>query len=100
MPKLFEYLGILVLFHSNEHEPVHVHGRYQDMESKAEIIIRDGEVVEVRIAQTKGKPMKGTQLKDFETLVNHYADDIVKAWVDYFVLHKQITFQKITRRIK
>ena len=26
MPKLFEYLGIVILFYSNEHEPIHVHG--------------------------------------------------------------------------
>ena len=28
MPKIYEYLGILIYFYSNEHEPVHVHGRY------------------------------------------------------------------------
>lgn len=27
MPKIFEYLGILIFFYSNEHEPVHVHGK-------------------------------------------------------------------------
>ena len=26
MPKLYEYLGIVVYFYSNEHEPIHVHG--------------------------------------------------------------------------
>ncbi|WP_245949201.1 DUF4160 domain-containing protein [Echinicola strongylocentroti] len=25
MPKIFEYLGIVVYFYSNEHEPVYVH---------------------------------------------------------------------------
>jgi len=39
MPKLFEYLGIMIMFYSNEHEPIHVHGKYQSFESKAEIII-------------------------------------------------------------
>jgi hypothetical protein len=29
MPKIFEYFGIVILFYSNEHEPVHVHGKYQ-----------------------------------------------------------------------
>ncbi len=24
MPKIFEYLGILIFFYSNEHEPIHV----------------------------------------------------------------------------
>jgi hypothetical protein len=34
MPKLYEYLGIIIFFYSNEHEPIHVHGRYGDCESK------------------------------------------------------------------
>lgn len=38
MPKLYEYLGIIIFFYSNEHEPVNVHGRYGEFESKAEII--------------------------------------------------------------
>jgi len=29
MPKLYEYFGLVVLFYSNEHHPVHVHGLYQ-----------------------------------------------------------------------
>jgi hypothetical protein len=45
MPKLYEYLGIIVLFYSNEHEPVHVHGKYQGREMRAELVIRDGRVV-------------------------------------------------------
>ena len=100
MPKLFEYLGIIILFHSNEHEPIHVHGRYQERESKAEIIVRDGKVVEVRVVRTKAKPLSGIKLKDFETFVNHYADDIVQKWIDYFVLNKKIIPRRINERIK
>jgi hypothetical protein len=47
MPKIFSYLGIMILFYSNEHEPIHVHGKYQGNESKAEIIIEAGKVKEV-----------------------------------------------------
>ncbi|MGM9778134.1 MAG: DUF4160 domain-containing protein, partial [Prevotella sp.] len=25
MPKIFEYFGLIFLFYSNEHEPIHVH---------------------------------------------------------------------------
>ena len=46
MPKLYEYLGILVLFYSNEHEPIHVHGQCQGRESKAELIVENGKVVQ------------------------------------------------------
>ena len=42
MPKIFEYLGIVIMFYSNEHEPIHVHGKFQALESKAEFIIEDG----------------------------------------------------------
>ncbi|MGR3179671.1 MAG: DUF4160 domain-containing protein [Candidatus Anammoxibacter sp.] len=100
MPKLYEYLGIIVLFHSNEHDPIHVHGRYQNRESKAEIVVQDGKVITIRIVRTKAKPLKGTQLKNFEILVKHYADEIVQSWVDYFVLHKKINSKKITEKIK
>jgi len=39
MPKIFEYLGILIFFYSNEHEPIHAHGKYDSSESKAEFYI-------------------------------------------------------------
>jgi hypothetical protein len=35
MPKIFEYLGILIFFYSNEHEPIHVHAKKGEFESKA-----------------------------------------------------------------
>lgn len=47
MPKLFEYFGIIVLFYSNEHEPIHVHGRCQGRESKTELIVENGRVAEI-----------------------------------------------------
>jgi len=47
MPKLYTYLGIIIMFYSNEHEPIHVHGKHQGAESKAEIIIEDGKVIAI-----------------------------------------------------
>lgn len=26
-PKLYEYFGLIILFYSQEHEPIHVHGK-------------------------------------------------------------------------
>ena len=37
MPKLYEYFGLVALFYSNEHEPIHVHGKFQGREAKAEM---------------------------------------------------------------
>ena len=102
MPKLFEYLGLVVYFYSEEHDPIHVHGEYQGRESKAEIIISEGEIVEIRIVRVKGRPpLTGPKLNDFVTLVEHHAEEIVELWVDYFVRHRQVQQpRKITRRIK
>ena len=100
MPKIFEYLGVLMFFYSNEHEPIHVHGKYIGLESKAEFYIIDGEIVEIKIKLVKGRrPLTGSNLKDFEVFLEKYADKIVEKWVDYFIYHKNIEFEKINTRI-
>jgi hypothetical protein len=100
MPKIFEYLGVLIFFYSNEHEPIHVHGKYNGLESKAEFYIVEGEIVEIKIKLVKGRrPLTESNLKDFEVFLEKYADKIVEKWVDYFVYHKNIEFEKINTRI-
>lgn len=101
MPKLYDYLGISVFFYSNEHDPVHVHGAHNGRESKAEIIIEDGTIVEIRFGAVEHRRMlEGTARDDFETLVRQRAVEIVQKWMDYFVLHRQIAPVVITRRIR
>ena len=101
MPNIFEYLGILIFFYSNEHEPIHVHAKKGEFESKAEFFILNGIISEIKISNMKGvKPLTGSQLKDFEIFLENYADKIVSKWVDYFVYHKDVEFEKITRRLK
>ena len=53
MPKLFEYFGLIVLFYSNEHDPIHVHGLYRGRESRAELILREGKVVRIRFVSVR-----------------------------------------------
>ena len=66
MPKIYIYLGIVILFYSNEHEPVHVHGKYQGKESKAELIIKDGKVIDIVIKPVKGRqPLSPKMLRYF-----------------------------------
>jgi hypothetical protein len=101
MPKIFEYLGILIFFYSNEHEPIHVHGKYDGFESKAEFYIVNGKIVEIKIKQIKGlRPLTGSKLKDFEDFLEQFADKIVQKWIDYFVYHKDVEFEKINKKIK
>ncbi|MEN9445681.1 MAG: hypothetical protein RL728_193 [Bacteroidota bacterium] len=101
MPKIFEYLGILIFFYSNEHEPIHVHAKKGEFESKAEFYIVDGEISEIKITNSSGAlPLKGKDLKDFETFLEVYGEEIVKKWINYFVYHKDVQFEKITKRLK
>jgi len=101
MPKLYEYFGLVVLFYSNEHEPVHVHGLYQGRECRADFTIADGKVVEVEFSPVKGrKPLEGSQMSDFKLLVHRFADEIVRKWIDYFVMHKPIKSERIDWRLK
>ena len=100
MPKLYEYLGLVILFYSHEHEPIHVHCKYQGKESKAEIVFEDGKFIEIRISKVKGKePIDSQNLKNFKRLVEVYRDDIVRKWVDFFVYNKVIESERITKKI-
>ncbi len=100
MPKLYEYFGIMIYFFSREHDPVHVHGRYQDREMKAEIMIDKGKIVAIKIKPIpRKKPLLEPQLSDFETIVRSHAEDIVHKWADYFLFGKKILCKKINRRI-
>ena len=100
MPSIYEYLGIHFWFYSNEHQPVHVHAEYGEYESKAEFIIIDGKIEEIKITNVTGKkPLKGKKLKDFQDFLQEYADKIVQKWVDYFVYHKSFPIEKITKKL-
>jgi len=46
------------------------------------------------------KPLTEVKLKDFEVFLEKYAEKIVQKWIDYFVYHKDIEFEKINSRIK
>lgn len=101
MPKLYEYFGIVVMFYSNEHEPVHVHGKYQGHEMRAEIIVVNGLVQKISYSPVSGRPaLPATQHRYFQELVESRAEAIVGKWIDFFVLNKPVQSETIGRRIK
>jgi hypothetical protein len=101
LPKIFEYLGIILFFWSNEHEPIHVHGEYQGHQSKAEIVIENGKVTRITIKKVPGrKPLEDAQLSDFEAFVEAMGLKIADKWVDYFVYHRKLTCERITKKVK
>ena len=44
--------------------------------------------------------MTGAKLKDFEDFINVYGDQIIQKWVDYFVYHKDVDFERVTHKLR
>jgi hypothetical protein len=42
MPKVFEYLGFIFFFYSNDHEPFHCHVKKGDKEAKVNFLLKNG----------------------------------------------------------
>jgi len=100
MPKLYDYFGLVFLFYSHEHEPIHIHGKYQGKESKAEIIFENGKYRKILIKDVKGKePLDIQSLKKFRKVIELYRDDIVRKWIDYFVYNIEFAPEKITKKL-
>ncbi len=92
-------MGIILFFYSNEHEPIHIHGKYQGKETKAEIHFLQGRINKI-VLKDKGPGLEPSKRKDFEEFVRANSTEIVEKWVDYFVKKKHITPKMITQRVK
>jgi hypothetical protein len=68
MPKLYEYFGLIILFYSHEHEPIHVHCKFQGKESKAELKFENGKFVEVRISNVPGNAIGYSKPKKIQKI--------------------------------
>lgn len=100
MPTLYQYFGLIILFYSREHEPIHVHGKFQNKESKAILIFENGKFVGVEIQTVKGKePLDDKELKKLKKVVDKYRDDIVRKWIDFFIYNIPVSPETITKKI-
>ena len=80
---------------------MHVHGKHQDRESRAEIIVVNGVITEIRYSNVAGRaPLENREINYFREVVTARAEDIVSKWIDFFVLHKPVQSERITRRLK
>ena len=91
MPKIYEYLGYVFYFYSNEHEPIHVHATANGRESIIEIIINNGVLMELRVRNAEHKaPLKASEIATAEAFVRKYHKNIIAKWVNFFVMHKSV----------
>ncbi len=98
MPKLYEYMGIVIRIYSADHEPVHVHAEYNDNIVKVSFFIRDGAIYRTTYTNDVGK-FPPSKMKDLKELISLYKEDIIEAWYKHFVWRTKIECKKITKRI-
>ena len=78
MPKIFEYFGFIFLFYSNEHEPIHVHVMKDGHEAIFEIMLENGELVDIhRRTSNKIPPLSEKDAATAEAFVKKYYKNIV-----------------------
>ena len=97
MPIIYEYLGIVIRFYSNEHEPIHVHAIYDGNIIKVEFLIKDG-----KIYRTNYKPVKGSfspaKLKQLKSFISIFKNKIVWTWDKYFIWKMKVEKVVITTK--
>ena len=101
MPKIYEYFGFVFFFFSNEHEPIHVHVIKNGCQTVFELILMDGELIDIRKrAETGYKLLNDKNTKIAEDFIRVYYKKIVDKWMNFFVLKKRIRCTQITKKVK
>lgn len=99
MPKIYEYFGLVFLFFSEDHEPIHVHVRHGELESKFEFVYKDGKLIDVKKKRSKN-PLNEKQTKDALTFIKKYHKQIADKWFKFYFLKQKVKNEKITTKIK
>ena len=70
-------------------------------EAKAVELALRKEVIEINFAEVTGRqPLQPNEMRYFKEIVTAKTNEIVQKWIDFFVLHKHVTAENITRRLK
>lgn len=98
MPKLYEYLGIVIFFYSEDHKPIHIHANYDGNNMKVSFFIKDEKIYRITYQEINGK-FSSSKLKHLKAFINAFKEDIVKTWIDFFVYNKDVKFERITKKL-
>lgn len=100
MPKIYEYLGYIFYFYSNEHTPIHCHIEKSGKGMKAELIYHQ-KTLSIRFLKVKRAPyFDATEKEELEIFIKERHSEIVQKWESFFILGKKPTFEKIKVKLK
>lgn len=101
MPKIYEYFGLVFLFYSSDHEPVHVHVQYGEFESKVEFELKNGKIENFTFKKVKEiEQIPSSKIKEVSLFIETFGNNIIQKWIDFYVLKKKLKNEKITTKIK
>lgn len=100
MPTIYEYFGFVFLFHSNEHEPIHVHVQHSGHESIFELIMYKNTLQQLNVRRKKGAtPLTPKEQKTAAEFIEKNYSNIIDKWVRYFVRKQDVKKTVITKKI-
>jgi hypothetical protein len=98
MPKIYEYLGIAIMFYSNEHTPIHIHAVYNENVIKVSFLIENEKITNIIYEEIHGK-FANSKINELKKFIDIYKEKLVQAWIDFFILNKNISFERITKKL-
>ena len=100
MPKIYEYFGLIFLFHANDHAPIHVHVRHGETENKLEYLYKDGVLKEIKVKPVKGrKSLSSSNLKGAMKVARARETEIARKWFEFYVKNKKLSCVKIIKKL-
>jgi hypothetical protein len=99
MPKIYEYIGFIFFFYTNDHLPIHVHISKSGRESKCELVFDNGSL-EMQWKKVRGKePLSNKEKIEAGIFIEKYHQKILIKWQQVFVLNQKVSCEKISKKI-
>lgn len=99
MPTIYKYIGIIIRFFSDEHEPIHVYAEYGGAIVKISLFVKDGMIYRVTYSSVLGT-FNAAKMADLKKFITRNKYSILYAWEQYFNNNVTIKPIIITKKIK
>lgn len=99
MPVIYEYLGIIIGFYSNDHEPIHIHATYGKAVVKVILYTKDGKVYRTAYQKDSKESFPPAKMAQLKIFVSKYKEAMLFAWEQVFSYGNTIKKVVITKKI-
>lgn len=101
MPKIYEYFGLVFYIYTRgEHNPAHIHIKYNGTEAKVNIEYDNGRLVDPEIKKVFARKMiPESRHAEIRKFIKIYHEDIAEKWQDIFYKNKTPKCTVIKKRV-